>query len=611
MCGIVGMYGFTDEKLLKGMADSIGHRGPDGEGFFIGSKGGLGSRRLAIIDVAGGGMPISNEDATKWIVYNGEIYNYLALSETLKSLRHNFKSHSDTEMVLHAYEQWGVSCVEKFNGMFAFAIYDVSKNEVFAARDQFGIKPFYYCKVTEGYLFSSEIKAFLKASSFRALPNNRMVFRFLKHRKHDDLNETFFEGVNKLLPGEYALFSEDTIRVNRYFNTENLYQKRETNHASEKENLQKFRELFIKSVKDRLMSEVPVGSCLSGGLDSSSIVCVINDELLKTNLEDSQIGDKQKTFSAVFPKEINDEQNYINEILEKTKTEKNFVYPNSKDLFEELRNFVYAQEEPTISSGPYSQWCVMRQASKKIKVLLDGQGADEVLAGYNPYLVVYLRQLLSQLKIGLFLKEFIGSLPQIRSLVLDKLKFNFSGSLKEKDLINKEFAHKYLGEVVRVEKKDLKKRFHDDLFLDSVPALLRYEDKNSMAFSIEGRVPFLDIDLINFIFSLPNDLIIRHGCGKYVLRQALKDLLPKNIAERKWKVGFTTPEIAWFKSQKEKVYEIIDSETFKSRPYFNYTNVKTFVDGFYEGKHEESMVIWRFINVEIWLRVFVDKKASS
>lgn len=607
MCGIAGTYGFVDKKLASDMAKVISHRGPDGEGFYFGDSGSLVSRRLAIIDVAGGHMPISNEDDSIWIVYNGEIYNHLELTAELKKAGHTYKTHSDTEMVLHAYEEWGFDCVKRFNGMFGFALYDSKKSIIFAARDQFGIKPFYYTYVEEGYIFASEIKAFFSHAGFSATPNNPTLFKYLAYRMHDDSTDTFFANVNKILPGEYIVFSKEGVRVQKYFDLDLTA----VSTLSKEEQVAEFKRLFIKSVKDRLMSEVSVGTCLSGGLDSSAVVCVIN-KLLTGNVTDKNtIGDLQKTFSAVFPNEINNEETYIDSVLESTKTEKNYIYPNSKELFLELKELVYYQEEPFISSGPYAQWCVMKEAHKKVKVLLDGQGSDELMAGYTPYMIVYLKELLSAKKYAKFIKESFYCLPQIKNLIQEKVNSLFGYQFLLSDFISDSFKQKHKTPKPNFETSNLKKRLHDDLFKYSIPSLLRYEDKNSMAFSIEGRVPFLDPDLVKFIFTLPSSMLINKGYTKYVMREALKDILPGQILNRKWKVGFTTPEVAWFREQKESVYEIINSASFRSREVFNYSLIKQFVADFYDGKHDESMVIWRFINLELWYRIFIDNRPTE
>ena len=259
-----------------------------------------------------------------------------------------------------------------------------------------------------------------------------------------------------------------------------------------------------------------------------------------------------------------------------------------------------------ISSGPYSQWCVMKLAREQVKVLLDGQGADEVLAGYTPYFFVYLRQLFKEKKYLLSLKEGLFALPQVKPLIIEWLKNNYRKIPTSVSLLNQSLVKNFSGKE-EVVSDNLKKRLYNDLLFDSIPALLRYEDKNSMAFSIEGRVPFLDTDLVEFVFSLPEDLIIRNGRSKFILREAVKDLVPKRIVKRTWKVGFKTPEVAWFRAEQERVYQIVESESFRRRKYFDYPRVKSFVDDFYQGKHNESMVLWRLINVEMWLRAFHDQ----
>ncbi|MBI4091334.1 asparagine synthase C-terminal domain-containing protein, partial [candidate division WWE3 bacterium] len=439
---------------------------------------------------------------------------------------------------------------------------------------------------------------------FKGVPNDKVIFRYLSQRKHDDGRATFFEGVYRLLPGEWGLISKDGLKTEKYYELK-------LNHkvqGSEKEQVAKFRELFVRSVKDRLMSEVPVGTCLSGGLDSSAVVCVINSLLKSHVLAKETIGLRQKTFSAVFPSQINNEEDYINEVLNFTETERNFVYPKDSELFSEIEKLVYHQEEPFISSGPYAQWCVMRLAESQVKVLLDGQGSDEILAGYNPYILVYLNQLLKKGNFLTLILELAANIPLIIGILTEELAARFKNIPRPLSLINPTFKDemmlKYSDIFSSTVTDNLKKRLYEDLFKDSIPALLRYEDKNSMAFSIEGRVPFLDRNLVEFIFSLDEKMLIRNGKTKYILREALKDLLPRKIIARKWKVGFTTPEVGWFRNQREEVNKIIDSDSFRSRKYFDFKKIRKYVDDFLSGKHDESMVIWRLINLEIWLRVF-------
>jgi asparagine synthase (glutamine-hydrolysing) len=581
------------------MANVIRHRGPDDEGFFEAERASIGYRRLSIIDLEGGQQPMANEDERVQVVYNGEIYNYRELREELAARGHEFRTDSDTEVVVHAYEEYGPECFARFNGMWGIAILDLraEKAELILARDHFGIKPLYYATSRERLLFASEIKALLQDPHFRTKPNDQRIYEYLVWGLHEHDTATFFEGVKQLPPAHYATVDEAGYEEHAYWQPQ-LSNDGMADPAA-------FRDLFKKAVERRLVADVPVGTCLSGGLDSSSIVCFMSD-LLKEQVPDAaSMGEQLKTFSAVFDNDPIDEREYIEYVIAATGAESHYTHPSSEQFIDELEEVVWQQEEPMVSTGPYAQWCVMRLAATRVKVLLDGQGGDELLAGYVPYQYVYLRQLLRERRLGDLAREAWKArdvlLPLVRRRFTDQRK-----TLKVLDLLKPGFRTEVHNPKDHRSQDDLKLRLLQDLTRYSLPSLLRYEDRNSMAFSIESRVPYLDPELVEFILTLPPEAIIRDGWSRAILRDGLKGVLPEKIRLRRWKVGFTTPEMRWLKARRAVIQGLFRSPAFSSRKYWDGLAIADAFSAACEGEVEESLFFWRAINVEIWLRVFFD-----
>ncbi len=603
MCAVAGLVGFKDQELLERMLTSLRHRGPDDMSLVEFDDVSLGYRRLAVLDLETGNQPFYNEDKNLCLFYNGEIYNFRSLRKELEKTGHRFETQADGEVIVHGFEEWGEDIFAKLNGMFAIALYDLPKKQLFLVRDHFGIKPLYYYfdQHSQRFLFASEIKGLLCDPQVPRIPNEKIIFQYLAQRVHDHSEETFFEGIKKLLPGEMMKisFGGGGLKIDKKkFWSLPFGRDGACPVSTEKELGEEFGDLLEESVRLRLVSDVPVGVCLSGGLDSSTISLLVDD---MTN-------EPQKTFSAVFPGQKNNEREFIDKVNQKTSAQPHFVYPQSKGLFSELEDLVRVQEEPFISSGPYAQYCVMREASKKVKVLLDGQGGDELLAGYDPYFLVYLKQLLRDKKLFLFAREFLA----IRGLLFKFARWRWQRqtTTDTTSFLRPEFFKTNKTNEIYLHTrrvcKGLKERLYEDVFQYSLPALLRYEDKNSSAFSLESRVPFLDPNLVEFIFGLPDDLIIKNGVNKYILRRAMKDKLPPKIYNRRWKVGFTTPEEVWFRQEKDKILEIFQSKSFRQRPYWDAEKIVNAFKSFLQNDEGDSMLFWRFLNTEIWLRVFID-----
>jgi len=607
--------------MIERMNGALKHRGPDDQSTYMDELVTLGHRRLSIIDLSPAGrQPKCNEDESVWIVFNGEIYNFQEIRSVLEKAGHRFSSNTDTEVIIHAYEEWGEGCVERFNGMWAFAIYDKNNDKLFLSRDRFGVKPLYFCRTERGLIFSSEIKGILEHPIVRAA-HDKTVYDFLVLGFADHQPQTFFQGIERLMPGEnmvYSLSSGDLERVKWYDPDEKAESikksKKLSEKISEKSAAERIRSLFIDSVRYRLISDVPVGSCLSGGIDSSSIVHAMRSISKKKEI---------KTFSMVFPGKKLDESSYINEVVAGTGVEPHNITPTSEDLQADLLDLIKTQEEPFGSLSIYGQYKVMELAHKNgMKVLLDGQGSDEIFAGYFIYYKYYLFESLLHFQMN----EARKTAKRMKNRLSDMLLFPAmtilsSLGLSQGFLRNLWLSRqRHLAGVEKIELAnpltdrgfDLNRALRSDLTRYSIPQLLRYEDKNSMRWSIETRVPFLDYRLVEYAMSLPSCCKIRKGTTKYILRKALRGLVPERILNRKDKIGFAAPDDDWLRSPNfmKTAREIFESASFKSRRYWKSEEVMHMLEeqngegG--KGRKDHSSVLWRIINVELWLRAFVD-----
>lgn len=628
MCGIVGIIqrGQIQTDLLVSMAEALRHRGPDDYGYValnsetgapsffrdeIPPSGhhniGMAHRRLSIIDLSPNGrQPMSIENGTYWITYNGEIYNYIEIKEKLVAKGRTFFTGTDTEVVLHAYAEWGEDCLKLFNGMFAFAIWDGGKKELFAARDRFGEKPFYYFIDHERFLFASEIKALRKCPYTRAETNETAIFDFLMWGVHDHCEQTFFRAILQLLPSHYLRVSSNLdIHIHRYWALE-------TREYAAKNYYDDFREQFERSVRIRLRSDVKVGSCLSGGLDSSAIVCMMND--IRASHVVEAIGPKIETVSSCFEDKAFDEREYIDEVINNTSSGRNYVFPSPEEFWQTLDLLIQQQDEPFGSASIYAQWCVLRKAKASgIKVLLDGQGGDEILAGYRKFLYFYILTLLKSGKVIAAGKEIIGALQRG-----DEGLFDFTAAKRYlPNIISPLIPHiqkLFLPEFnsLRIQsnvhlgaKGGLTDRQIRDLTMTSIPALLRYEDRNSMAFAVETRLPFLDHELVQRVVNYPQEYKIRHGRAKYVMREALTDIIPEKIRTRRTKLGFVTPQIKWLQGPlKGEISCLVAERRLRSGKYIDIEKLRTQWNMFCQGgKSISDRELFRIVVLEKWMRL--------
>jgi asparagine synthase (glutamine-hydrolysing) len=573
MCGIAGIYGKNNKVQysdLKTMGAKLAHRGPDGEGIWIneGDNVGFLHRRLSIIDLSvGGNQPMHYADRYT-ITFNGEIYNYIELKEKLLEKGYVFKSSSDTEVLMALYAEKGHDCVYELDGMFAFAIWDNQEKELFLTRDRFGEKPLYYGFIDGAFCWASEMKALFAIGASGATCPDR-IYKYLKSNviiDEEDTSGTFYKEVKQLDAADYMIVKGAEIKkLVKYWTLNNI----EVNtRISIEDAALKFSQLLTKSIRLRLRSDVPVGSSLSGGIDSSAIVLIANG--LKTK---DQV---QNTFSARFRNFKKDEGRFIDMVVRQAPNiSSHNVWPQSEQLIEEIGNLAYHQEEPFYSGSQYNQYCVMRLAKEhNTTVLLDGQGADEQLGGYLHYYHHHLTHLITS-----DLPEFLRERREYQKIHSLLQPYRIPRRLPYWYLKKKLFNAKYPYD------RDARSLLLRDTTTTGLKALLRYGDKNSMAFSREVRLPFLSHELAEFIFSLPMNYILRKGWTKYILREAVKGTVPDEITWRKDKIGYEPPQENWLL----KLKPIIDEYRSKTN-YLDLTG----------GRKVTEIVDWKWLMLKLF-----------
>ena len=611
LCGIVALGRPPETATVATMAAALDHRGPDGSGAYHDEGVAFGFRRLAIIDLSDAGkQPFASDDGALQLMHNGEVYNYRELRRELESHGHRFRSQTDTEVILRAYEQWGERCVERFNGMWAFALWDARERRLFCSRDRFGVKPFYYSWDGARFAFASELKAFRADGRLR--PHLPAVRDFIEQGYADHTNKTFFSGIHKLPPAHSLVVDAEGLRLHRYWSLEPSDAPDEPAGA--------VRELFLDAVRLRLRSDVAVGTCLSGGIDSSAIVCAV-DHLLRTEAENARpVGDRQRTFTAYFAERGFDERPYADAVVERTRSQPHWITFGSGELVDVLPSIVRTQDEPFGSTSIVAQWFVMREAKNAgLTVMLDGQGADETLAGYHGYFGPFFADLLR----GGRLRELGAELRAYRTLhgagvgtaavalarpfLPERVRWAARARVRGGSaLAHPDLPRTAAGDANGFAGNHLRRQMHLILTRRGLPELLRYEDRNSMAHSLEARVPFLDYRLVELLFSLAPSELIERGRTKAVLRRALGDLLPAVVRERVDKLGFVTPEATWLRNGLGEIAEeVFSSRVFAERGFVDADAARRSLARHRAGTRTAGFELWRALCVELWAREFL------
>lgn len=618
MCGINGIFNFYEkginEEIIKKMNNTLGHRGPDDQGVFIEGNIGLGNTRLSVLDLSSAGhQPMSNKSENLYITYNGEIYNYREIREILQKTGYHFKSGTDTEVILHSYEEWGPECLSRFVGMFAFAIWDKKYNRLFIARDRLGIKPLYYWLDNEKLVFASEIKSILEDSRIERRIDPKGLINYFTFG-HSVAPDTIYQNIKKLLPGHYLVCENGKASIRQYWDaplpgcTENMgvaYYK------------SKVYEFLEQSVQRRMIADVPLGVFLSGGIDSSIITGLM-----------SQLSDQPvRTFSVGF--DFGEEYNELEDarlVAEHFDTEHHELLLNDRDMVEVLQKLVYHYDEPFGDAAAFPTYLVSEHARDYVTVCLSGEGGDETFGGYRRYSIErfseYYQRLPKFLKNDI-IKRAANALPRSRRI---KMVFNtmsiddpivrygnwltvFNGEMKAflfessfqknvREFDGYDAYRKYypkngnlslLDKIMYVDQKT----WLPDTYLEKV-------DKASMAVGLETRVPFLDHQLVEFVATIPSQYKIKGFDTKYILRQAMKDLLPKEVLIKR-KHGFAVPTDPWFRGEmKDFIQEILFGDRARSSGFFDFDYIEKLYNDHIRGREDRSTHIWLLLNFELW-----------
>lgn len=618
-----------DPRVLERMRDVITHRGPDEAGIFVDANIGLGHRRLSIVDVASGHQPMTNEDGSLQIIYNGEVYNHADYRDDLEARGHVYRTHCDTETILHLYEEHGDACVNFLRGMFAFAIWDGKKKELFIARDRLGVKPLYYFHADDGSLyFGSEIKTIFQASDLKPEINFHALPDYLANHATSG-EETLYKGVKRLLPGHTLLWRDGAVEIKKYWDVS--FAKTADQTRSDKDFIAEWYELFRTSVRLRLMADVPLGMFLSGGIDSSAIAAVMS----------GMVDEPIKTFSVAFAEREANELAYARIVAEAYKTNHHEVVVSPEEFFNALPKLVWHEDEPLAHPSSVALYFVSLLASQHVKVVLTGEGSDELLAGYGRYRKTILNLSLGKhywnltpdllrgaVSSGIkglptsrmrqkLLRSFLGVAPDIESIYFDN--FAVFPLAMQADLLSNEAIEQigridpYAGVRTALAETDAQSLLDRLLYTDIktyLHELLMKQDQMSMATSVESRVPFLDHKLVEFTCSLPERLKLRGGTTKYILRESMKGVLPEAILSRS-KMGFPVPIAAWFRGAYRSVIdEYVLSERAMSRGLFNGDFVRELVNRHQSGAENHDERLWALVNFEIWQRQFFDGEAA-
>ena len=615
MCGICGIYNFgtlapADRAALKRAADAMVHRGPDDEGFYVNGELGLGNRRLSIIDLPGGHQPIANEDETLWVTLNGEIYNYRELRPELEARGHRFRTLSDTETLVHLYEDYGLGCLEPLRGMFAFALWDNRRRRLLVARDRLGVKPLFYRLEAGQLAFASELRALRELVGHPLEIEPQSVYDFFGFRYIPAPN-TFYRGVEKLLPGHYMIVDARGARIEPYWDVPPEEETSRTAEDFAEEVIERLRE----SIRLRLIADVPLGVFLSGGTDSSAVVAFM-----------AALGARPlRTFSVGFEEPEYSELPFARRVAQRFSTEHHELVVRPQDMAEELTRLVAFRDEPVAEPTDIALYRMARLASERVKVVLAGEGGDELFAGYPKYAADRLAGVVSALpqEVTRAIVRWLPYRQRRAKLALEALSIRdeaersvtwfASFSREEREAL---FAPEFLQQVdvahpARIfegylekvrDRSPLKRMLYADLKIWLPDNLLLRGDQMTMAASIEERLPFLDHELVELAARIPSRMLTRGFKTKVLLRQALRPYLPPETLRRR-KVGFTVPIGPWFRtSLKSLVADLVLAPEARARGYFNQEAVERFVREHFDGVRDRQKQLWALVNFELWCR---------
>lgn len=665
MCGLSALFCFIGQndvlQNIVPMTDSVRHRGPDDEGFavfsgqdarvdFFGGRdtpykcygaslayapsqpfssslnmesfAAFGHRRLSILDLSSAGhQPMCSEDKGHVIIYNGEVYNYVELRKELEKIGCRFVSRTDTEVILHSYRLWGKECLQKFNGMFSFLIFDRQEKKVFAARDRYGVKPLYYWYSPHHFLaFASEIKQFTILPGWKAVLNKERAYDFLRWQISDATSETLFDGVYQLCGGEYVECEISELKNNLPVRRWYVFQPKQFQGTFE-ESVKQFHELFVDSVRLRLRSDVPFGYSLSGGIDSSSIVCVAEKCL---GLSVGKEGSVQKTFSACSEHKDYDEREFIDKVMKEARVEGHFVFPSFEGFLQVSKTLLWHMDEPFISSSIFAQWEIYKAMSQHgVIVALNGHGADELLAGYYHFFYARFAELFGLFGVRKLWKEIkettdvthLGAFHYFRHIMASFLPGFLHSSLSKMTgsadagdfMLNKEILNTKTSSpehYYKTRHSTVNQLSRVQLLYTSLPIQLHWVDRSSMAHSVESRQPFMDHRIVEFAAGLPGEYKLANGVTKKVLREAMEGIVPEDVRRRKDKMGFVTPEELWFRTQlSEKFLSLLRQSVEQSRGVLR-ENVLAYAESVMKGKKPFSFLFWRLMMFGQWMEQF-------
>jgi len=612
VCGICGKLYFDHQRMVTEdeivpLRDEMIHRGPDDKGIYLKGSVGLGHRRLSIIDIEGSKQPLANEEETVWIVFNGEIYNFQELRKDLVAKGHKFRTKGDTEVIVHLYEEYGEDCLEKLNGMFAFALWDERKEKLFLARDRLGVKPLYYWIGNDAFIFASEIKSILKDAHVDRKVNYLALGSYLSFR-HVYGDQTLFNGINQLLPGHKLIVSGDgKLSFTKYWDLK--IDHIQTWKASEA--IERLSELLTSSVEMRMISDVPIGAFLSGGIDSSVIVALM-----------SKLADKPvECFSVGFLPEDESELDHASSVAAFTNSHHHKFVVTDEDFFALMNKLIWHNDEPMTFPASIPLYILSRETKERATVVLSGEGADELFAGYAQNMKAYR---IAQAK-GLIPSKMINLFTEVST---PSRRFNnFIKRLAQTDRTNITTSFDLYPDVVKQDVCSLIPENGDDDFISRLVqeslsisdgflssllyfqiktylcALLLKQDKMSMAASIETRVPYLDYRIAEFAFSLPDTLKIKGLDSKYILKKAAKKKIPDSIIKRK-KAGFPVPIHEWFQKKDNPFIDILLSDETRRESFLNYGFIERALDGLKQKESNAPLKIWMLLNLELWRRIY-------